>query len=222
MIETGIHFDDIHSFYDLNLILSGSEIPPARPKTNYVDISGCDGSVDLTEANGEVKYYDRNGCKFTFAMNPADDLSEAAFEEKKTEVSNALNGRSFERITLDKDPDFYYSGRCEVSEYLSNKRVRRIVVTAKLKPYKLKQDETVRVFAISETVQTVSITNARKAVCPSIECTNNNTVIEFGTATFNLNAGIHKILDIRFTEGINQLKLSGTGSVTFRFQEGDL
>lgn len=222
MIETGIQFDNIHSFFDLNLILSDCSIPPAMPKTMYTDVPGMDGSLDQTQAHGEVKYYDRDGCKFTFAMNPADDLSEAAFEEKKTEVSNALNGRSFERITLDKDPHFYYSGRCAVNEYLSNKRVRQIVVTARLKPYKMKHEETVRVFTLSETVQKVNIPNSRKSVCPSIECTADNCMITFGSVSVNLSAGTHKILDIRFTEGDNILELSGAGNVTFRFWEGDL
>lgn len=222
MIETGIQFGNIHSFYDLNLILSGLEIPPAMPKFNYIDIPGSDGSVDITEATGEVRFADRDGCKFTFTMNPADDLSESAWEEKKTEVSNCLNGVLFKKITLDKDPDFYYSGRCAVSEYLSDKRVRNIVVTATLKPYKFKQTETVIKFDLSATPKDVIVMNSRKSVCPLIECTANNTVIGFGTSTFNLGAGNHKILDIRLTEGINHLKLSGTGSVTFRFQEGEL
>ena len=103
MIETGVSFGDIHSFYDLNLILSLPDISPAIPKTNFVDLAGADGSLDLSEAHGEVKYQDRTH-KFTFTMNPADDLSEAAWEAKKTEVSNRLNGRAC-RITLDKDPD---------------------------------------------------------------------------------------------------------------------
>ena len=56
MISKGISFDNIHSFYDLNLILSGVEITPAKPKTNYVDIVGGDGSIDMTEAHGDVKF----------------------------------------------------------------------------------------------------------------------------------------------------------------------
>lgn len=220
MIETGIYFGDIHSFYDLNLILSSVSIPPAKPKTNYVDIPGSDGSVDLTEAHGEVKYNDRD-CKFTFTMNPAGDLSEVAFEEKKTEVSNALNGKEF-KITLDKDEDYFYQGRCEVSEYLSDKRIRQVAVTAKVKPYKFKQNVTVLTFALSETEKTVNIKNGRKSVCPSIECSDDNTLIVFGTTSISLSAGTHKVLDIQFTEGNNQLKLSGTGTVTFSFQEGDL
>ena len=222
MIETGIRFGNIHSFYDLNLILSEVSISPASPKAVYTDVPGMDGSLDQTESHGEVKYYDRTGCKFTFTMNPEFDLSEAAFEAKKTEVSNLLNGIMFDKITLDKDPDYYYSGRCAVNEYLSNKRVRQIVVVARLKPYKLKHDETIRTFALSSTTQTVKIHSARKPVTPIIECTEANCKIAFGNSEVVLNAGQHKVLDIRFTMGDNVLQLSGTGSVTFRFQEGDL
>lgn len=217
MIAKGISFGDVHSYYDLNLFLSDSDIKPAKPKTNYVDIPGGDGSVDLTEAHGEVKFYDRD-CKFTFTMNP---LDAGTWEEKKTEVSNILNGRIF-KITLDKDDEFYYLGRCEVNDYLSDKNIKQIVVTAKVKPYKFKQDETSRMFELSENETTVNVTNGRKPVIPFIVCSNDNTNITFGTATFNLSAGEHKILDIQFTEGNNQLILSGTGTVTFLFQEGEL
>lgn len=221
MIEKGVHFGNVHSFYDLNLILSKVEIPPAKPKTVYTDVPGMDGSLDQTEALGDVKYYDREGCKFTFAMNPAGDLSESAWEEKKTEVSNSLSGKAFP-ITLDKDPDYYYQGRCTVDEFLSDKRHRQIVVTARVNPYKYKQHETVVSYLLSTTAQKVNILNGRKTVCPYIECTDANCKIVFGNATFVLPAGTSKILDIRFVHGVNTLELSGTGKVTFRFQECDL
>lgn len=220
MIETGVLFDDIHSFYDLNLILSGCEISPALPKTNYVDIPGADGSIDLTEVHGEVKFSDRN-CKFTFTMNPMGDLSETAWTEKKTEISNILAGRVF-KITLDKDSDYYYFGRCSVDEFRSDKRLRQIVVSAKVKPYKLKHIETVLKYQLSKTAQTIVIQNSRKSVIPLIECSDNNTVIVFGTTTFNLNAGIHQTPDIMLVMGDNLLTVTGTGTIIFRFQEGDL
>jgi hypothetical protein len=220
MIETGILFNGIHSFYDLNLILSAVEIAPAVPKTVYVDIPGADGALDLTEAHGEVKYSDRTH-KFTFTMNPAGDLSEAAWEEKKTEVSNALNGLAC-HVTLDKDPDYYWLGRCSVDSYKSNKRLRQIVVSARVRPYKFKQNETVKTYNLTEAERTVSVQNSRRSVCPVITCTNYNTVIVFNGNIFNFSAGRHQDLDIRFTEGINQVTISGTGQVTFTYQEGDL
>jgi phage-related protein len=220
MIEKGISFGNIHSFHDLNLILSKVEIPPAKAKTTYVDIPGGNGSVDLTEANGEVKFYDRE-CKFTFTMNPKYDLSDEAFEEKKTEVSNLLNGRTF-KITLDKDSDFYYEGRCTVEEFLSDRRIRQIVVSAKVKPYKFKQNKTVLKYNLTAEQKTVNITNSRKTVSPTFECTNDDTMIVFGNASFSLSAGTHKVLDIQLKEGNNQLKVSGSGTLTISYQEGDL
>ena len=220
MIETGVFFDDIHSLQDLNLILSAVEISPAVPKTVYVDIPGADGSLDLTEAHGEVKYSDRTH-KLTFTMNPAGGLSEAAWEAKKTEVSNCLNGRAC-KITLDKDPGYYWQGRCNVDSYKSNKRLRQFVVAARVRPYKFKKNETSVTFSLSSTAKTVSIQNSRRSVCPVITCTNANTKIVFNGNTFNFNAGQHQNLNIRFIEGINQVTISGTGQVTFTYQEGDL
>ena len=220
MIETGINFGGIHSYYDLNLILSRVEIPPAPVKTTYVDIPGGNGSIDLTEAHGEVAYYERD-CKFTFTMNPAGDLSEAAWEEKKTEVSNILNGVKF-KITLDKDEEFYYLGRCEVNEYLSNKRLRQIIVTAKVYPYKFKQNVTISKHSLSTSEKTVNITNGRRSVVPTIICTNNNTKIVFGEIETVLNAGTHKILDFQLKQGNNVFTVSGTGTITFQYQEGEL
>lgn len=217
MIETGIYFDDIHSYYDLNLILSASEIPPATPKTSYIDVPGADGSLDLSETHGEVKFSDRE-CKFTFTVNPIDDLT---WEERKTEVSNLLNGKRC-KITLDKDEDFYYLGRCSVDEYASDKRINKIVISAKVNPYKFKQNITVVKADLSATPKTINIINSRKTVSPVITCTNNNTVVIFEGATYNISVGEHKFLNIQLKEGNNTLTVSGGGSITFTYQEGEL
>lgn len=217
MISNGISFDDTHSYYDLNLILSEVKIPPATPKTTYVEVPGADGSIDLTESHGEVKYSDKE-CTFKFTVHPLDS---STWEEKQTEVSNLLNGRVF-KITLDKDDEFYYQGRCTVKEFTSNKRIKQITVVAKVKPYKYKRNETRVTTALSSTPKTLNILNGRKSVSPTIECSNDNTVIVFGDATFKLNAGTHKILDIRFVEGINLVTVSGSGTVAFCYQEAEL
>ncbi|MBR5003993.1 MAG: hypothetical protein IKY14_00840 [Erysipelotrichaceae bacterium] len=187
-----------------------------------MDVPGGNGSLDLTEAHGEVKFKDREGCKFIFTMNPSDDLSNEGYEEKKKEVSNALNGKYFEKITLDKDDGYYYSGRCKVDQYLSNKRIRQFVITARLKPYKLKQSETVMKYKLLSTEKTVTMMNGRKSIIPKIICTDDNTKIIFGEIEKTLSAGTHQILDIQFKEGANVLKLSGSGTITFVYREGEL
>jgi phage-related protein len=214
----GIAFDDVHTFDDLNLVLSDCpDMPPAKAKTTYIDIPGADGSLDLSEVHGEVKFSDREN-KYTFTMHPAETMT---WEEKMTEVSNLLNGKRCKMI-LDKDEDFYWDVRATVDSYKSDKRLHKIVISVRALPYKFKQNITSRTVQLSGGSQTINLTNGRKSVCPSIECSNDNTVIVFGGATFNLSAGKHEILDIQFVEGTNTLAVSGSGTVTFSYQEGDL
>lgn len=209
----GITFDDVHSYYDLNLVLSEVSIPPATAKTNFVDIPGGDGSVDLTEALGEVKYKDRT-CKFTFTVFPTDN-----FEDKKREVANLLNGRRC-KIVVDKDPDYYWTGRCSINEYASDRNVHKIVVGAVVAPYKLKHDQTNVVVNSGENV-TVTLQNRRKLAIPTITCTTESTVI-FNGNTITFNAGTQKNLNITLVEGDNEITVTTTGTVTFTYQEGDL
>lgn len=218
MIETGVNFGEIHSYYDLGLILSAVDIPAAVPKTNYIDIPGGDGSLDLSEVHGDIKYSDRE-CTFTFTVS--ESISESEWEERKTLVCNALNGRAF-RITLDKDSDYYYTGRCAVSGYAVNKRLRQIAVKAIVNPWKYRQEVTVNTFDLTTKIRSIEIINARKSVCPSITCTDDNTVVTFGGSTYYFKAGTHKVLDIRFKEGTNAIQISGTGKITFTWQEADL
>ena len=214
----GITFDDIHTFDDLNLVLSVCpDMPPAKPKTNYIDIPGADGSLDLTEVHGEVKFSDREN-KYTFTMHPAETMT---WEEKMSEVSNLLNGKRM-KMTLDKDEEYYWDVRASVDSYDSDKYLHQIVISVKALPYKYRQDITKITVQLSGEPKNVNLMNGRKSVCPSIECSNSNTVITFGDATFNLSAGKHEILDILLMEGTNTLTVSGSGTVTFLYQEGDL
>ena len=217
MKSLGVYFGNIHTFYDLNLFLNPFTPTPAKPKTNYVDLAGGNGTLDLTEALGEVKYNDRE-FSFTFTVNPSDKMT---FDEKVTQVSNALNGLRC-KITLDRDSDWYWEGRLSVNEYLQDRNLKQIVIGATVKPYKLKQNKTMAVYSISGTEQTIILKNERMAVVPEITCSNDNTKITFGDAVYTLNAGTHKILDVRLAAGNNILKLSGSGTVAFSYQEGAL
>lgn len=214
----GITFGDIHTFDDLGLVLSVCpDMPPAQAKTNYIEIPGADGDLDLTEVHGEVKYSAREN-QYTFTMMPDSTMT---WEEKMSEVSGLLNGKRC-KVTLDKDEDYYWDARVTVNEYASDRVLHQIVIGVKVQPYKLKQYVTKRTFNLTGTATTVTLTNGRKSVCPVIECTNDNTVITFGDLTVNLSAGKHEILDIQLKQGLNRVTVSGSGTVTFTYQEGEL
>lgn len=217
----GIKFDDTHSYYDLNLILSDCSISPATPKENYINIPGADGSIDLTEALGSVNYNDRTG-KLIFSVLPSDD-----FEEKKSEVANFLNGQKF-KITLDKDPDWYYIGRCSINDHKCDKKIGQITVDLKLQPWKLKQETTVvtasTVFGMGS--QTVILTNANKPTIPNIIAMpiTGELEVTFGEFVWNLKKGKHTIPEFVLKKGENVVVLCDNvnGFITFEYQEGSL
>lgn len=212
----GVYFGNIHSFDDLHLILAPFTPAPAEPKVNFLEIPGRDGHLDLTEANGEVKFNSREFV-FIFTVASGDPLT---FDERVSAVSNALNGLRC-KITLDRDPDYYWQGRCVLSEYDQDKNIGQIEVTATVDPYKLKQNATVVSVALSAEEQTVILANSRMTVVPTIECTG-DCAVTFGDAVYTLEAGTHKIPAIRLVTGENMLKLSGSGEITFTYQEGEL
>ena len=111
-MDRGVSFDNIHSYLDLNLHLAPFVPTPARPKTNYVNLNGGDGSIDLTEAHGEVKYSDRE-FPIIFTIDPSETMT---FDEKVSQVSNALNGKRC-KIVFDRDSEYFWEGRCIVDEY---------------------------------------------------------------------------------------------------------
>ena len=213
----GVLFGDYHSYRDFELVLAPFEMPPAAPKTEYIAIPGADSELDLTEVHGEVKYSDRTP-EFSFTVLPG---AQEDWETKKTRISNLLNGRKL-KITLDKDPEYYYIGRCTVNDIKSDRITHTITITAKVAPYKLKQNVTTVSVALTTAGKTVTLTNDRKSVCPMITCTNDNTMVEFNGNTFTLNAGTHKVLNIMLLQGENVLKVSGSGTITFTYQEGAL
>lgn len=211
----GIWFGDYHSYYDFNLILSQVNIPPAEPKITMIDIPGGDGSVDLTEALGDVKYKDRN-CKFTFSVLPTDD-----FEEKKREVSGLLNGLRC-KITVDKDPDYYWIGRCSVDEYASDRNLHKIVIKAIVSPYKWKQEVTKVFVPGGEGVHAV-LYNGRKPTAPTIS-TNDNTIISNGKGfihEFEVD-GDHILPEFKLVFGENEVWVTSVWGATFTYQECDL
>lgn len=215
MKRKGILFDDIHSYRDLNLILSDANIPPAKPKTNYIDIPGSDMFIDATEELGEVKYESRE-CEFVFVVDTNEEMT---FEEKKTQVSNALHGKRM-RLILDNDDQYYYEGRVSVDEYKQKGFLRQITINALAYPYKLKNEITTIATSVSGTA-TITCPNDRKSVIPTVIADSEMQIV-FGDITTTISAGEHIFPDIKFVEGDNVITCTGNGTITFVYQEGAL
>lgn len=211
----GVTFGDYHSYDDLDLILNSKEIGAPEPKTETIDIPGGDGELDFTEFSGTVRYKNR---KLTFDFSYIGARS--TFADKFSEVQNAIHGKKL-KITLDDDPNHYYFGRCTVDKWKADKSIGKITVEANCEPYKYKQIVTTVTQAIS-TSGTVSLSNSKKSVVPKISTTAAITIAWTGGSA-SLSAGNNQIVeDLVLREGTTEVTVTGTATVKFEYQEGEL
>ena len=211
----GITFDGIHTYKNLSLILTSKTIGQPAVKTEYVEVLGADGQLDLTEAFGDVKYNNR---KLTFVFSVS-EFSES-WSTIYTRVLNNFHGKKM-KIVLDDDPNYYYVGRVNVSDYTSSKKIGNITIDVDAEPFKYKQNLTIVTRTINGTT-TVDFYNSRKTVIPKF-VTNAQVQITHNGNTYTIaGSGTHIIPNIIFKQGMNTLTLTGTATVAVQYQEGDL
>ena len=126
----GILFGSYHSYKDLHLVLSEKVIGTPSPKEETIDIPGGDGVLDLTEFFGGVKYENRQ-LSFEFSTL----VPQSQFMDLFSMVQNALHGQKM-NISLDADPEWYYTGRISVSEWKADKSIGRLTIDCNCEPYK--------------------------------------------------------------------------------------
>ncbi len=214
----GTDFGGVHSFRDLHLVQAAVEVPPAKPKLNFIDVPGANGSKDFSESPAGRVVFNTREIKWTFKLYPGDK-----WVDKYKQVSNAINGRQC-KITLDDDPDYYYLGRVAVDEHTADSILHTITVTATCQPYKLWQTETTVTQSLTTSAKTLTLVSERMEVVPTITVTAATTLTWKGN-TYSLAAGTHKVLDIMLTEGSNSLQAkttTGTGTITIKYQKGAL
>lgn len=215
----GTDFGGVHSFRDLHLVQAKVDIEPAKPKTNFIDIPGADGSKDFSESPAGRVVFKTRKITWTFKLYPGDDWA-----TKRTQVSNAINGRSC-KITLDDDPEHYYQGRVTVDKHASDSILHTITVVATCQPYKLAQLVTNSVdIDLTTTDRAMTIRCGRMPTVPTFTVTA-PTVLTWKGNTYTVQAGTHKILDITLTEGLNGISartVSGTGKIKYSLQRGEL
>ena len=212
----GIRFGGLHTYDDLNLILSKKEIGSPAVKTKKIDVDGADGELDLTEFFGEPKYENVRH-KFEFSTI----IPQAMFITQFSDIKNALHGKKL-KIILDDEPGAYYVGRLFVSSFTDEKGIGKVTIEADCEPWKYKAALTVIRQAITEAA-TITLTNARKRAVPEVRIeTEDKLRLVFGFNVWDLGAGSYTLPEMELVSGENVVEVTGTGTITFTYQEGDL
>lgn len=213
----GITFGSFHSYRDLGLLLASKEIGSPPVKENKIDIEGADGSLDLTEFFGEAKF-DNVRHKFDFALSVPPQSYPSIFSQ----IKNALHGKKM-RIILDDDPTFYYVGRLHVSSFTNDRGAGYLSIDADCDPYKYKISKTVVSRTISGT-ETITLTNGRKRAVPLVTIQAEASIrIVYGSSNiWDLGSGSYTLPELELVEGGNAVTVTGTGTISFEWQEANL
>lgn len=209
----GVTFGTNHSYTVYSLILTGKTIDAPEVKKYTVDIEGGDGELDLTEYFGRVNYKNRK-----ITLNFEALTSNAYFPTFFSTIFNALHGKKM-RVILDDDPNYYYYGRLSVKAS-HDKKISKITIEVDAEPYKYKLNQT----TVSRSVNvsdTIVLTNDVLHAVPSITASAAFTIV-FNGVTTATSAGTFTIPTLELSAGSNSISVTGTGTISFTWQEGRL
>ena len=186
-----------------------------EPQTNFVEIPGRDGALDLSEAFGTVRYADR--------IIPLTLYARAPFDATVSAFAADVHGRRM-NVIFDRDPTYYVDARVTVEDVEKHAGYCELSLECRAKPYKMEHFETTMT-VIPVGSATLTLTNLRMPVVPTI------TVSAAMTLTFeiagvvyaiNLSAGTHVVPSLVLLEGDTEIGITGTGSITFTYRKGAL
>lgn len=211
MEEKSIIFDGIDSS-TWGLKLVSMYLPLPAPKSNYVDVPGADGALDMTDFFGATKYSNREGVQFIFDFTGG----YMEWQEMIGAVARQLHGKKC-RVVVGHDPAHYYACRLSLDPQKSNEIYGTVTITGTADPYKYKLQQTVKSFDVSGSLE-VTLPNLCRPVVPEIT-TDAPMQIVYAGQTLNISPGTMRIPEIVLEAGDNAVILSGAGSISFTYQE---
>lgn len=208
-----IIFNDsrIHTGDDLDLVQEKKSIGKPTIQTYTVQVPGRNGLLNLTKGlTGKVAYNNR---PLSFQYFGTGDRERLLYLDA---LMSQYHGETI-RIIDDDYPDHYYEGEVSVSTVFNYNYVT-ITLTVDAQPFRLKVKPTVIERTISEET-VIRLINESIPAVPVI------TVDATLTVTFNgvsqsLAAGTHTVEDFELKRGVNEFTVSGTGTISFEYQEG--
>lgn len=210
-------FGEHNTWQNWHLFTTKLEIDPPEVKTNYIELGGANGTVDLTEALSERPVYKDRKIVATFWTRRGDRQER---ERLLQQVTEAIHGRRM-KIRVPDYPGGYFMGRITVKGIVRKNAYTEFSVEAVCDPWRYDNEETVRTYTVNGAQEVALYNYGAATLCPDIAVT--------GTVTFTCNGvtttasdGTYKIATFKLFEGENIIGLSGSGTLTLRYRRATL
>lgn len=224
---TGILFNGKHSYRDFLLTIDKKEI--GYPSKNKITekIPFMNGSYDFSAAltNGEDTYSERiitiefNLIVDKYKNKSTTDRRVLLYKKASQLLSWLLDTNGQKALILDEDVNCYYE-----AEVISAPTIEDIVGNGKLKvsfvcyPFKKSKNITTYSYTNSGTKSYTFLNNGRY-VTPIAKCNMPGFTMEINNKIYKLSEGEHTVWGARLTPGNNTVKITGTGTIEFKFRE---
>lgn len=201
----------IHTGDDLDLVQEKKNIGKPSIQSYTVQVPGRNGLLNLTKSlTGKVVYNNRS---LSFQYFGTGDRERLLYLD---DFMSQFHGETI-RIIDDDYPDHYYEGEASV-ETVFNYNYVTITLTIDAQPFRLKTKTTVKSNTVSgETV--IRLINESIPAIPAITVNVAMTVTLNGVSK-SLTAGTHTVNEFELQRGANEFTVSGTGTISFEYQEG--
>lgn len=220
--KRGMIFGDYDTAAHSWTLQAGWVFSPAEQKTNFVDIPGGDGAVDLSTALTDgIPRYNNRTLTAVFELSTGDRSTR---EAEIRQMVNTLDGLRL-KITLPDDPDHYITGLVHVAREYNDLAHAAVEVTAICDPWKYANAETSATVTVTGSPEVVIlVNNGRRAVVPTLSISGDTRplAMNFGGAVVTFTNGTYKWPELLLTTGSHTLTCSGYGVLKITYREAVL
>ena len=232
-----ITFGEKNTWDDWHLIPSSRPvINPPKVKTEYVDLPGTDGSLDLSEVvAGQAVYENRTGTIEFIVQNEFDvtdeygtvypmvsetDTELGEWQDLHADIMESLHGQVLVMI-LEDDPDYYYEGTFALESWETGEHYSTVKISYDLYPYKHPLEDVE--YEVNGDC-TVTLTGYDEPEVPTIiaDTIDGDFSVTYNGSEYTLSVGVNVIPELVMSAGINTLTFSGTGTAVITYRGGIL
>lgn len=205
--KTNFHLDYLHKV-----------IKEPKVKTTTVNIPLVHGELDLTERlTGSDPIFANRQITLNFELRSI----RSAWMTDYSTIMQSLHGRVM-NVILGEDPNYYWNGRVTVGALEDHGFTAGITISIDAFPFKWKNTSTtVGTYTLNSTVKTVTFTISDQLALPEFT-TSNTANIEYNGQIFAASSSVLSPPGMLLKKGSCTVKLTGSGSCTFRYRGGAL